>query len=253
MSRRHEHPAHCTGFLNADHGVGRCLPPDLSGEFPDVVLVVSGDDQELPAPHHRQALTFQLARQRDRLAVRRELNPGLPSSDAGGQGLGSFRVHEPLVLRLALGFGLRHRDVRALPLLLDGMPSMQRELRLNVMLGQHVAGDPLSLHGGVLGACVQEDLRVARADGDGAAELTAEVFFHLMLGQRPLRLFDLSLAGQGDGYPPVIAVCHGTTLTHPGQAAGWTGMDRLPVEIRSPSTALIDLNGKKAAYERPPA
>src|SRR5208337_2768037 len=122
---------------------------------------------------------------------------------------------EPLVLRLPLGFGLRHRDVRALPLLLDGMPSMQRELRLNVMLGQHVAGDPLSLHGGDLGACVQEYLRVTRADGDRAAELTADVFFHLMLGQRPLRLFGLCLAGQGDGYPPVIAVCHGTTLTHP--------------------------------------
>jgi hypothetical protein len=35
-----------------------------------------------------------------------------------------------------------------------------------------------------------------------------------MLGQRSLRRFDLCLAGQGDGYPPVIAVCHGTTLTH---------------------------------------
>ena len=186
----------------------------------NVVLIVSGDDQELPAPHHRQALTFQLARQRDRLAVRRELNPGLPPADPGGPGLGGFRVHEPLVLRLPLGFGLRHRDVRALPLLLDGMPSMQRELRLNVMLSQHVAGDPLSLRGGDLGACVQEDLRVTRADGDGAAELAADVFFHLMPGQRLLRLFDLCLAGQGDGYPPVIAVCHGTTLTHSSQAAG---------------------------------
>ena len=109
---------------------------------------------------------------------------------------------------------------------------MQRELRLNVMLGQHVAGDLLSLHGRDLGACVQEDLRVTRADGDGAAELAADVFFHLMLGQRSLRLFDLCLAGQGDGYPPVIAVCHGTTLTHPSQAAGWTGVDRLNSWLR---------------------
>jgi hypothetical protein len=36
-----------------------------------------------------------------------------------------------------------------------------------------------------------------------------------MLGQCLLRLFGLCLAAQGDGYPPVIAVCHGTTLTHP--------------------------------------
>jgi hypothetical protein len=47
-----------------------------------------------------------------------------------------------------------------------------------------------------------------------------------MAGQRPLRLSDLCLAGQGDSYPPVIAVCHGTTLTHPSQAAGWTGATR---------------------------
>jgi hypothetical protein len=38
-----------------------------------------------------------------------------------------------------------------------------------------------------------------------------------VLGQRSLRLFCLSLANQGDGYPPVIAVCHGTTLTYPAR------------------------------------
>ena len=65
---------------------------------------------------------------------------------------------------------------------------------------------PLSLHSGDLGACIQEDLRVTRADDDGAAELAADVFFDLMLGQRPLPLFDLRLAGQGDGYSPVIAL-----------------------------------------------
>ena len=163
---------------------------------------------------------FQLARQRDRLAVRRELNPGLPSARPGGLGLGGFGVEQPLVLRLPFGFVLRYGNVRALPLLLDGMPSMQRELRLNALLSEHVAGDPLSLRGGNLGARVQEDLRITRADDDGLAELAADVFFHLMPGQRPLRLPGLRLSGQGDGYPPVIAVCHGTTLTHPGQAAG---------------------------------
>jgi hypothetical protein len=70
------------------------------------------------------ALTLQLARQRDRLAVRRELHPGLPPAEPGGQGLGRLSVLEPLVLRLVLRFGLRHRDVRALLLLLDGMPAM---------------------------------------------------------------------------------------------------------------------------------
>ena len=204
----------------ASGGASRLICPARSR---NVVLVVSADEEELPAPHHRQALIFQLARQRDRLAVRRELNPSLPSAGPGGQGLGGFRVHEPLVLHLPLGFGLRYRDVRTLPLLLDGMPSMQRELRLNVMLSQHVAGDPLSLRGGNLGSCVQEDLRITRADDDGLAELAADVFFHLMPGQRPLRLSGLRLSGQGDGYPPVIAVCHVTTLTHPSQATGWPG------------------------------
>ena len=66
---------------------------------------------------------------------------------------------------------------------------------------------------------------VTARGGDGVTrpvnrELAADVFFHLMLGQRPLRLFDLRLAGQGDGHPPVIAVCHDTTLTHPSQGAG---------------------------------
>ena len=101
---------------------------------------------------------------------------------------------------------------------------MQRELRLNVKLGQHVAGDLLSIPGGELGACVQEDLRVTRADSDGAAELAADVFFHLMLGQCLLRLFGLCLACEGDGYSPVIAVCSRHDSNAPqSQAAGWTG------------------------------
>ena len=102
---------------------------------------------------------------------------------------------------------------------------MQRELRLNVMVSQHVAGDPLSLRSGDLGACIQEDLRVTRADDDGAAELAEDIVLHLMPGQRPPRLSGVRLVGQENGYPPVIAVCHGTTLTHPGQ----------PKRLRRPS------------------
>ena len=59
---------------------------------------------------------------------------GDPAVLGVGLGLGGFRVEQPLVLRLPFGFVLRYGNVRALPLLLDGMPSMQREIRLNALL-----------------------------------------------------------------------------------------------------------------------
>ena len=218
-SELHERPAHA-GLLGDDRGAGRCLPPDLSGQFPGLVLVAGADEEELPAPHDRPAFVFQRARQRDRLAVRAELNPDLPLGDPRGHGLGGLGVLKPLVLRLALGFGLRHRDVRVLPLLLNGMPAVQGGLRRNAMPGQHVAGDPLSVPGGGLGACVQEDLPVIRADGDAAADLAADVFFHRTQGKGPLRLSGLRLVAHGDGDAPVITVCHGMTLTHLSPALG---------------------------------
>jgi len=60
---------------------------------------------------------------------------------------------------------------------------MQGGLRLDVLLGQHVARDLLGIPGGGLGVRVQEDLRITRADGDAAAEPTADVFFHLGQGK----------------------------------------------------------------------
>jgi hypothetical protein len=65
------------------------------------------------------------------------------------------------VLCLALGLGPRHRDIWVLPPFLKGMPAVDGEFRLEVMPGQHVAGDPLSLPGGDLCPGVQEDLRAA--------------------------------------------------------------------------------------------
>ena len=91
---------------------------------------------------------------------------------------------------------------------------------------------------------------MTRDDGDGVAELAADVFFHLMARQCPLRLFDLRLAGQGDGYPPVIAVCHGTTLTHPSQAAGSTGAAR--VRAVGPDLANMPAAGDAVTVEGRP-
>ncbi len=87
------------------------------------------------------------------------------------------------------------------------------------MLVQHVEGDPLSVPGGGLSARVEEDLRVPRAADDTAADLAADVFFHLAQGRGLLRLSSWRLAAHGDGDAPVIAVCHGTTLTHPSPAS----------------------------------
>ena len=92
---------------------------------------------------------------------------------------------------------------------------MHHGLRLDAVLAQHVKGDPLSLPGRHLSAGVQEDLRVTRANGDVAAELAADVFFHLMPRQGSLRPSDLRLVSEGDRHAPVIAVRHGVTLAHP--------------------------------------
>jgi len=62
------------------------------------------------------------------------------------------------MLRLTLGLTPRHGYVRVLPPFLKGMPAVDGELRLAMMLGQHVAGDPLGLPGGDLCPGVQEDL-----------------------------------------------------------------------------------------------
>src|ERR1022692_3726863 len=176
---RQEH----AGMLGADCCVGRRLPPDLLGEFTSVILVGGADDQEPPAPHDRPALAAQLARQRDRLTVRRKLDPCLPLGDAAGDGLSGLRLVNPLVLRLKLGLGPRQRDLGVFPLLFDGMPAVQSEVRLDTLLGQHRAGNPLSLPRRDLGACIQEDLRVTGTDGDTPAEPTAEIFFNLMTGK----------------------------------------------------------------------
>src|SRR6266404_5539990 len=117
------------GALGADRRARRCLLADLPGEVSGFVFVAGADGKEPPAPHDRPAFAAQLVRQRDRLAARRQLGPGLPLADPGRAGLGGFLVLEPLVFGLALGLGLRHRDVRALPLLLDGMPAVQGEVR----------------------------------------------------------------------------------------------------------------------------
>ena len=208
---RHER----VGTLDTDSRIWRRLVPDQFGEFPGFVLVVGADDKEPPAPHDCPAFTAQFARQRDRLAVRRQFDPDLPLGDPACHGLGGLLIFQPLVLRVALGLGLRHRDVRPLPLLLDRMPAVQGELRLDAALGQHVAGYPLSLRGGDLGPCVKEDLRVTRTDSDAAAEPALDIFFNLVLGEGSLRRLDMRLAGQRDRHAPVIVVRHGVTLTQP--------------------------------------
>src|SRR5262245_21868433 len=156
-SEGYERQAHA-GVLRTDRGIWRRLPPDLLGEFAGVVLVIGAHDQELPAPYDRPALAAQLVRRRARPGVRRELDPALPLGGPGGEGLCGFGVLKPLVLSLALGFGPRHRDVRGLPLLLDGVPALQGELRLNALAVEHVTGYPLGVPGGQLGARVEEDL-----------------------------------------------------------------------------------------------
>src|SRR6185437_15606571 len=86
-----------------------------------------------------------------------------------------FRRFQPLVLGLALGFGLRHRDIRALPFLLDRMPAVQRELCLDAQFAEYLAGGALGFASGKLGARVQVDLRVAGADNDVVPEPAADV------------------------------------------------------------------------------
>jgi hypothetical protein len=134
----------------------------------------------------------------------------LPLGDTRGQRLGGLSVHKPLVLCLAPGFSLRHRDVRGLPPLLDRVPAVQGGLRRHAVPGQHVAGDPLGVPGGGPGACIQQDLRFPRAGGDATVGLATDVFLDLTQGKGLLRLSGLRIADR-DGDAPVIAVCHGMT------------------------------------------
>src|SRR5690348_8808135 len=212
-SERDERQAH-TGGLGGHLGVGGCLLPDVLGESPGVVVVVGADDEELPPAHHGIALTLQLVRQRDGLPMRRQFGACLPARAAEVYGFRGFRRFQPLVLGLALGLGLRHRDIRALPFLLDRMPAVQRELCLDAQLAKYLAGGPLGFAGGKFGACVQEDLRVPGADNDVAPEPVADVLLHLLLGEGLPCLLNVCLAAQRYGHAPVGAVRHGATLAH---------------------------------------
>ena len=78
-----------------------------------------------------------------------------------------------------------------------------------------VASDLLGVPGGVLGACVQEDLRVARTDRDAAPKPAADVFLHLMRGKGLPRPFELGRVGQRDRHTPIVAVCHGRDFSAP--------------------------------------
>ena len=166
---------------------GRRLPPDLSGQFPGLVLV-----------RRRRGGTSSAARPPGLRfpACAPERPPGGASRAQPGPATGRSpwprtrrsRCVQRLVAGLALGSGLRIRIAGFSACFLNGVPAVQGELRRNAVPGQHVAGDPLSVPGGGLGACVQEDLPVIRADGDAAADLAADVFFHLTQGKRPLRL-----------------------------------------------------------------
>ena len=74
------------------------------------------------------------------------------------------------------------------------MPAVHGGFGREAGLGQHVAGDPLRLRGGGLGARVQEDLRLPRADADARADLATDVFFGLTQGSGLLLRSGLRLA-----------------------------------------------------------
>jgi hypothetical protein len=200
------------GVLGANRRVYGCLPPDLVGDLLSVVLVVGTDDKELPPPDDRSPLAAEPARQRNRLVMRGELRPRLPLGHTGGQGLGGLIVQQPLVLCLALGLGPRHRDVRVLPPLLKGMPAVDGELCLEVKLGQHVAGDPLSLPGGDLCPGVQEHLGATCAHRDAVAKPAAGIFSHRVPGEQHPHPFRLHPVRERDGHPPIIVVHDGLTV-----------------------------------------
>jgi hypothetical protein len=100
------------------------------------------------------------------------------------------------VLRPAFSLGPRHRDIRVLPLLLDRVSMTHGDIRRAAALGQHLAGDPLSLPGSVPGPRVQVDLRVTRAHGDVPAEPASDICFHLMLRKGPPHPFGIRRVGQ---------------------------------------------------------
>ena len=127
----------------------------------------------------------------------------MPPGYAGSEGL---VIRQPLVLRLALGLGPRHGKIRVLPPFLTGMPAMEDEPCLQVMLSQHVAGDPLSLPGSGLCPGVRENLGATRTDRNGIAEPTACFVSHLARREHYLRAFGLALVGERDGHPPVMVV-----------------------------------------------
>jgi len=174
--------------------------------------------------------------QRYRVMMRWQLDTHLPLGVPGGQRLPRLLGLETPVLRLALLVGLRHRDVRVLPFLLDRMPPVEREVGAETPLGHHLADHLIRFVGGLLGARVEKDARVTSAHSDAVAEPTAHVVLHLVLAQGLQRPPDMPLIVKRDRYPPVV-VCHGPTLPSSPGPHPRTGASARPYRPADPRPA----------------
>ena len=91
-------------------------------------------------------------------------------------------THAWPVINLDLG-GRRHRGARVHPLLFERMPSVEREIGEQLVLGKHLAHDPACFTGRIFGAGIEENVRAVRGDRDVATEPATRVVLHLMFAQ----------------------------------------------------------------------
>ena len=152
--------------------------------------------------------------------MRWQLNAHLPQGVRGRQRLPGLLVLKALMFRLALLVGLRHRDVRILPVLLARMPSVDSEIGADIALSHNLAHDTVRLPGSNLGARVEKNAGAVRADRDAVTEPPAHIVLHLMLAQRLQRPPGMGLIVKRDRHSPVV-VCHGRDSTLQGAETTW--------------------------------
>src|ERR1700737_4846849 len=113
------------------------------------------------------------------------------------------------------------------------MPAVERQLGGQLVLGEHLAHDPICLAGGVFGRGIEEHAGSVRRPRDVVPEPTAHAVLHLVLAERLNRATDVGRIAERDGYPPVI--CHNDDLTAPRR--GWRA---LPAARGEPATRCLE-------------
>ena len=190
--------------LDRDSGTRRRLVPQPVGQHSCLVLVVRPDDQVRPAPNGLHTLGRESVCELGGLPVGLELDAHLPLCEAQRLRLLGLGLLQALVLGLALGVGSRHGTVASSHRSSSGCQRWSSRSASSACVPAQLLHDANGLVRGAFAVGVDEDVRVARADGDAATESCDHLVAHLV----PLHPVDelLCVAGlmESCGHAPVV-------------------------------------------------